>query len=299
MRRSPPVQETFGGVETGGTWCVCALGTGPEHLIALERFPTGSPEETLERIVAFFHREPVPRAVGIGSFGPVDLDPTSSTWGSVTSTPKPGWQNVAVAPVVAERLGVPVAFDTDVNTAALGEQRWGAGRELDSLCYLTVGTGVGAGLIVDGRPLRGLIHPEVGHMRIPHDLALDPFAGCCPWHGDCWEGLASGRAMAARWQARPEDLPGDHPAWGLEADYLAAGVLNIVSVASPRRVIAGGGVMSHPDLLARVSERLRQLVGSYLRTPLLEERVREYLVSPQLGDRAGVLGAIALAQTVV
>lgn len=135
-------------------------------------------------------------------------------------------------------------------------------------------------------------------MRIPHDLARDPFAGCCPWHGDCWEGLASGAAMAARWQARPQELPDDHPAWSLETDYVAAGILNIVSVASPRRVIAGGGVMSHPGLLARVSERLRQLVGGYLSTPLLGERVQDYLVAPQLGDRAGVLGAIALAQTV-
>ncbi|HZU59526.1 MAG TPA: ROK family protein [Solirubrobacteraceae bacterium] len=289
--------EIFGGVETGGTWCVCAAGTGPEDLMALERFPTGSPEETLERIVAFFRRGPTPTAVGIGSFGPADLDPSSATWGTVTSTPKPGWQDVAVAPVVAERLGVPVAFDTDVNAAALGEQRWGAGRGLDSLCYLTVGTGVGAGLIVAGHTLRGLIHPEVGHMRIPHDLARDPFPGSCPRHGDCWEGLASGAAMAARWQMPAQDLPEDHPAWLLEADYLAAGILNIVSVASPRRVIAGGGVMAHGGLLGLVSDRLRQLVGGYLRTPLLSERIEEYLVRPQLGDRAGVLGAIALAQT--
>ncbi|HZU61482.1 MAG TPA: ROK family protein, partial [Solirubrobacteraceae bacterium] len=190
--------EIFGGVETGGTWCVCALGAGPDDVVALERFPTTSPEETLQRILAFFRSRARPAALGIGSFGPVDLDPASPTWGTVTSTPKPGWQGVALAPVVAERLGVPVAFDTDVTAAALAEQRWGAGRGLDSLCYLTVGTGVGAGLIVNGQPLRGLIHPEVGHMRIPHDLARDPFSGSCPWHGDCWEGLASGPALAGR-----------------------------------------------------------------------------------------------------
>jgi fructokinase len=293
------VAEIFGGVETGGTWCVCALGSGPQDVLALERFPTGEPEETLERIVAFFSRLPPPAAVGIGSFGPVDLDPASPTWGSVTSTPKPGWQDVAVAPAVAERLGVPVAFDTDVNAAALAELRWGAGRGLDSLCYLTVGTGVGAGLIVEGRPLHGLIHPEVGHMRVPHDLSRDPFTGSCPWHGDCWEGLASGAAIAARWQASPKELPEDHPAWSLEADYLALGILSIVSVASPRRVIAGGGVMEHPGLLEQVAERLRELAGGYLRTPLLQTRVQDYLVAPQLGDRAGVLGAIALAQTAI
>lgn len=290
------VAKIFGGVETGGTWCVCALGTSPENLVALERFSTGHPEETLERIVAFFRDGPLPGAVGIGSFGPLDLDPDSPTWGSVTSTPKPGWQDIAVAPVVAERLGIPVAIDTDVNAAALGEQRWGAGRGLDSLCYLTVGTGLGAGLIVDGRPLRGLIHPEVGHMRIPHDPTRDPFPGDCPWHGDCWEGLASGPAIAARWQVPPEELPEDHPAWALEADYLAAGILNIISVASPRRVIAGGGVMAHGRLIGLVSERLHRLVGGYLRTPLLDERLADYLVPPGLGDRAGVLGAIALAE---
>jgi fructokinase len=158
---------------------------------------------------------------------------------------------------------------------------------------------VGAGLIVEGRPLHGLIHPEVGHMRVPHDLSRDPFTGSCPWHGDCWEGLASGAAIAARWQASPKELPEDHPAWSLEADYLALGILSIVSVASPRRVIAGGGVMEHPGLLEQVAERLRELAGGYLRTPLLQTRVQDYLVAPQLGDRAGVLGAIALAQTAI
>jgi fructokinase len=293
------VAEIFGGVETGGTWCVCALGKGPDDLIALERFPTSSPEETLDHVVAFFRRGPAPVAVGIGSFGPVDLDPASPTWGTVTTTPKPGWRDVAVAPFVAEGLGVTVAFDTDVNAAALGEQRWGAGRGLDSLCYLTVGTGIGAGLILDGRPVRGLIHPEVGHMRVPHDVERDPFSGSCPWHGDCWEGLASGKAIAARWQSAPADLPKDHPAWPLEAEYLGSGILNIISVASPRRIIAGGGVLTHPGLRRLVSARLRDLIGGYLRTPMLEERMGEYLVAPQLGDRAGVLGAIALAEATV
>lgn len=294
-----PVAEIFGGVETGGTWCVCALGTGPEDLIALERFPTASPDETLSRLEAFFRSGPAVAALGIGSFGPVDLDPDSSTWGSVTSTPKPGWQDVAVAPVLAERLRVPVAFDTDVNAAALAEQRWGAGRGLDTLCYVTVGTGVGAGVIVAGRTLRGLIHPEAGHMRIPHDHRRDPFRGCCPWHGDCWEGLASGGAMAERWGVPPEQLPVDHPGWELEADYVAAGILNMIAVASPHRVILGGGVADHPGLLAMVAERVRGLAGGYLRTPLLEDRVKEYVVAPQLGDRAGVLGALALAQAIV
>lgn len=290
------MDELYGGVETGGTWSVCALGRGPEDIRALEIFPTTSPEETLARVVAFFRAHRGARAIGIGSFGPVDLDPSSPTWGQVTTTPKPGWRHTPVATAVRAALELPVAFDTDTNAAALGEQRWGAGREHPSLCYLTVGTGIGAGLIIDGRPLRGLVHPEVGHMRIPHDFRRDPFAGNCPAHGDCWEGLASGTAIRDRWQRAPAELPDEHPAWALEAGYLALGILAITCVASPHRVIAGGGVMDRPRLRAAVAGRLVELLAGYLQTPLLGEDIDRYLVAPELGDRAGVLGAIALAQ---
>jgi len=288
------VATIYGGVETGGTWCVCALGTGPQDLVALEKFPTTTPAETLGRIVAFFRAHAQPRAIGIGSFGPVDVDPRSPTWGSVTTTPKRGWQRTSVAPVIRDQLGVPVAFETDVAAAALGEQTWGAGREQPSLCYLTVGTGIGAGLLIGGRPLHGLVHPEVGHLRLPHDRERDPFPGACPVHGDCWEGLASGDAIAQRWNAWPPDLPDDHPAWALEAEYIALGILSIVCVASPHRVIAGGGVMERATLLPMVRERLRELIGGYLDAPVLHDLDR-YLVAPALGDEAGVLGAIALA----
>ena len=289
------MSDLYGGVETGGTWCVCALGTGPDDIAAEETFRTGAPAETLERIIAFFAAHPPPRAVGIGAFGPLDLHPGSPTWGHVTTTPKPGWAHTAVAPVIRDRLGVPVRFDTDVNAAALGEQRWGAGRDLPSLCYLTVGTGIGAGIIVDGRPLHGLIHPEPGHLRIPHDRERDPFPGACPAHGDCWEGLAAGGAIARRWGRDPVELADDHPAWALEAEYVALGILSIVTVVSPHRVITGGGVMERPGLLPDVRRRLRELVGGYLDTPLLGDDVDDYVVAPELGDRAGVLGAIALA----
>jgi fructokinase len=290
------VKKIYGGVETGGTWCVCAVGSGPHELLAQEQFPTASPPETLERIIGFFREHPMPAAIGVGSFGPIDADPHSPTWGQVTTTPKPGWQRTAVATVIRDRLGVPVAFDTDVNAAALGEHRWGAGRDVDSLCYLTVGTGVGAGLVIRGRPLRGLVHPEVGHLRIPHDRERDPFAGSCPAHCDCWEGLASGLALAERWNASPANLPDEHPAWSLEADYVALGLLSIVCVASPERIVVGGGVMDRPRLLPLVRARLRELVAGYLDTPMLGERIDSYLVAPALGDRAGVLGAIALAE---
>jgi fructokinase len=288
--------QRYGGVETGGTWCVCAIGTGPDAIDAHERFPTGEPGETIERLIDFFARAGAPAAVGIGAFGPLDLDPASPRWGSVTTTPKPGWRDTPLATVVRDRLGVPVALDTDVNAAALGEHRWGAGVGTDSLCYLTVGTGIGAGLLVGGAPVHGLVHPEVGHLRVPHDRERDPFEGVCPVHGDCWEGLASGEAIRRRWATEPAALPADHPAWELEAEYLALGILAIVCVASPRLVIAGGGVLDHPGLLDRVRARLPALVGGYLDTPLLAGEIGRYLVAPALGDRAGVLGAIALAQ---
>lgn len=289
----------YGGVETGGTWCVCGLGDGSGGLEVREQFRTGPPGETLERILGFFSAHPRPLAVGVGAFGPLDLDPDSPTWGEVTSTPKPGWQHTPLAPVLVRRLGVPVAFDTDVGAAALAEHRWGAGIGAPSLCYLTVGTGIGAGLIQDGRIWHGLIHPEVGHIRVPHDRGRDPFAGACPVHGDCWEGLAAGGALASRWGAEPEALPDDHPAWELEAEYLALGILAILSVASPHRIVAGGGILERAGVLERVRRILPQLLGGYLDSPLLGAQIDEYLVAPALGDDAGVLGAMGLARDLV
>jgi fructokinase len=290
------IVKVYGGVETGGTWCVCALGTRPDDIRAREQFPTTSPAETLERIVHFFRSHPPPEALGIGSFGPVDLDRDSPTWGQVTTTPKSGWQGAPVATVLRDRLNVAVVFDTDVNAAAVGEQRWGAGQGHASVCYLTVGTGIGAGLIINGKPVHGLVHPEVGHLRIPHDTRRDPFGGSCPVHGDCWEGLASGPAIAERWGTPPVELPDDHPAWTLEAEYVAQGILSIVCVASPQLVIVGGGVMQRPQLLPMVRHRLCDLVAGYLETPLLGSDIGDYVIAPSLGDDAGVLGAIALAE---
>jgi fructokinase len=289
----------YGGVETGGTWCVCAVGSGPEEIVSSERFPTTGPEETLAQIAEFFVRGPTVQAVGIGSFGPVDVDRSSSTWGYVTTTPKPGWQHVSVAGALADRLEVPVAFDSDVAAAALGEYRWGSGRGTRSLFYITVGTGIGGGLLIDGRPWHGLVHPEVGHLRVPREADPDRthFAGICPVHGDCWEGVASGPAIAERCASRPEELADDHPIWRIEAEYLALGILNLVLVTSPERIIVGGGVMDRASLLEMVRTRVRELLGGYLGAPALNEDIGSYLVRPALGDRAGVLGAIALAQS--
>lgn len=288
----------LGGVETGGSWTVCALGRGPGDLVALEKFPTAGPRETLDRVVRFFADPSRPSAarVGIGAFGPLELDERSPRWGEVlATTPKAGWAGAPVGGALRAELDVPVVLDTDVNAAALGEQRWGAGRGVESLCYLTVGTGIGAGLLVGGAPVHGLLHPEAGHVRIPHDAARDPFCGVCPYHGDCWEGLASGQALARRWECDPRALGDDHPAWALEAEYIAAGILAIVMIASPHRVIVGGGVMDRPGLRGAVRQRLAALLGGYLDRPQLNGDLRGFLIAPELGDEAGVLGAIALA----
>jgi fructokinase len=285
--------QSYGGVETGGTWCVCALGAGPDQIEAIERFPTVEPRETVAAIVSFFERHGRPRALGVGGFGPIGLDPASASWGTLGATPKPGWTGWPLGPAVRDALGIPVVIETDVGAAALGERRWGAGQGCDSLCYLTVGTGIGVGLLLNGRPVHGLMHPEIGHIRVPHDRARDPFDGACPFHGDCWEGLAAGPAIAERWGMAADRLPDDHPAWELEADYLALGILTIVLVASPLRVIAGGGVVGRAGLLDRVRTRLPELLDGYPPGPQIAADPG-YLVEPALGDEAGVLGAIAL-----
>ncbi len=288
----------WGGIEGGGTKFVCAVGTGPGDLRAEERFPTTTPEETLARAVAFFRREAGESlaALGFGSFGPVDANPSSPTFGHVTSTPKPGWAHADVAGPLRRALGVPVGFDTDVNAAALGEHRWGAAQGLDTFIYLTVGTGIGGGGMANGRLIHGLLHPEMGHIRIPHDRARDPYPGACPYHGDCLEGLAAGPAVEGRWGARGEALPPDHPAWTLEAEYLALGLASLICTLSPQRVIVGGGLMQQAQLLPLVCRGVQGLLGGYLQSPAILERIDEYIVPPALGSRAGVLGAIALAQ---
>lgn len=297
---SPPSLPLVGGIEAGGTKFVCAVGTGPEDVRTVIRYPTTTPEETIGRAVAFFRERAAElgslAAVGIGSFGPVDVDPDSPTWGHITSTPKEGWANVDFAGAVERALGVPVGFDTDVNAAALGEGRWGAARGLDTFLYLTVGTGIGGGGLVNGRRLHGLLHPEMGHIRIPRDRERDPYPGRCPFHGDCLEGLASGPALGDRWGTPPEDLPPDHPAWELEAEYLGRALAAYSLVLSPERIVVGGGVMHRRELYPMVRARLRDALAGYLQSPEILERTDRYVVPPGLGDRSGLLGAFALAR---
>jgi fructokinase len=283
----------YGGIEAGGTKWVCAVGTGPDDLRATAEVPTTTPAETIARVVEFFEREGPVDALGIGSFGPVDLDRSSPTWGHITTTPKGGWANTDVAGEFARRLRVPVAFDTDVNAAALGEHRWGAAQGLDTFCYVTVGTGIGGGGMAAGSLLHGLVHPEFGHLRVPHDRTADPFEGACPYHGDCWEGLASGRAIEARWGRPGSELDGRAEVWELEAHYLALGLTSAVCVLSPQRIVLGGGVMRRVALVPLVRAEMERLMNGYLGS--LDD---DYVTLPALGARAGVLGALALAATV-
>jgi fructokinase len=289
--------SVYGGIETGGSKWECAIGTGPDNLPATATIPTTSPEETIGRAIAFFEREGPVAAIGIGSFGPIDQKLTSPTWGHITTTPKPGWAHTDVGQEIRGRLSVPVAFDTDVNAAALGEHRWGAAQGLDTFCYITIGTGIGGGGMARGNLLHGLVHPEFGHMRIPHDREVDPFPGVCPYHGDCWEGLASGRAIEGRWGRAPQELAGNEAVWELEARYLALGVVSVICVLSPERVVLGGGVMSQPELLPLVQREVRGLMNGYLDTVAISDGIASYITLPGLGSRSGVLGAIALAET--
>ncbi len=286
----------YGGVEAGGTKFVCAVGDRQGRILAERRFPTTTPEETLSQVVAFFRHASEAyglkfSAVGVVSFGPADVDPESPNYGEIGATPKEGWEGTNIAAFVHRALRLPVVFDTDVNGAVWGEARWGAAQGLRTVLYITVGTGVGGGAIVEGNLLHGLRHPEMGHLIVPHDRVRDPFAGICPFHGDCLEGLASGTALALRWGRPAEDLPSEHPAWSLEAHYLALAVTSYILTLAPQRIIIGGGVMRQPILLPLIRAKVPRLLGGYCPLPPMER----YLVPPTLGDRAGVLGAIALA----
>ena len=287
----------YGGIETGGSKWECAIGSGPKDVRAAETIRTTTPAETIGRAVAFFERKGPVEALGIGSFGPIDQKLSSPTWGHITNTPKPGWAHTDVGQEIRRRLSVPVAFDTDVNAAALGEHRWGACRGLDTFCYITVGTGIGGGGMAGGKLLHGLLHPEFGHMRIPHDLDEDPFPGVCPYHGDCWEGLASGLAIEARWGQPAASLDGDQAAWELEARYLALGLVSVMCVLSPERIVVGGGVAHHDGLLTLVQRDVLALMNGYLEASAVRDDIADYITLPELGLRAGVLGAIALAET--
>ncbi len=276
-------------VELGGTKINLAVGTGPDDLRAEVVIPTTDPMTTIRAAIDFLRAQDDLTAVGIASFGPVCLDRAAPEWGSITATTKPGWSNTPVATAIAEATGLPVAFDTDVNGAALGEHRWGALQGCGVGLYLTVGTGVGGGVVIDGAPLHGRIHPEMGHIRLKR-AAGDDFSGVCPFHGDCLEGLVSGPAVLARLgHSLSHTEPGD-AGRALVIDALGQGLATFVLTLSSDRIVIGGGVAKTPGFHSEVTERLRDWLGGYVAIP------ERFVVPPALGDHAGVAGGIALAQ---
>ena len=292
-------QTLYGGIEAGGTKFVCAIGTGPGQITSETRIETTTPDETLQHVVHFFRPAVIERSIdriGLACFGPLDLDRSSATYGFITATTKPGWSNTDIVGRLQRELNVRVDLDTDVNGAALAESVWGAGHGYDPLLYLTIGTGIGGGYIKDGLALKGLLHPEMGHVRLPHDLDLDPFPGACPFHGDCFEGLASGPALEKRFKQPGGELPDDHPFWRIEARYIAVALQDFVVTLSPRRIVLGGGIMQRSFLFPMIRTELGRQLNGYVRHPVLLEHLDEYVVPPALGSQAGVLGAIALAK---
>jgi fructokinase len=292
--------DLFGGIEGGGTKFVCAVGSGPDDIRSETRFPTTTPQETLGRAISFFQEQQSIHgqlsAIGVACFGPLDPNLASPAYGHILPTPKPGWANADVVRPLQDAFGLPVGFDTDVNGAALAEARWGAGQGCDPVIYLTIGTGIGGGALVNGRLLHGLLHPEMGHIPLPRDPLHDPFPGACPFHGDCFEGLAAGPALEKRWGQRGETLPPDHPAWELEAHYIALALCSYIVTLSPQKIILGGGVVQQAHMLPRIRNKVQQHLNGYVQSPYLNEWIEQYIVLPGLGQRAGVLGALALAQ---
>lgn len=285
---------SFAGVEMGGTKCVLTLADGPEELREREVIATTSPADTLgriERVLGSWKTNGCLDALGIGSFGPIDVDEGSATYGHVLSTPKPGWAGADVARRLQRAVGVPTSFDTDVNGAALAEMQWGSGRGFDDFAYVTVGTGVGVGLIVDGKPTRGFGHCELGHIRVAR-LPGEDWPGSCPFHGDCVEGLASGSALRARFGEELDGLGADHAVWDGVAWTLAQLCHAIVCAGAPRRIAIGGGVIERqPHLLERIEASLVDSLNGFIKLPADGRYVR----APELGNQAGPLGAIALA----
>jgi fructokinase len=293
MNREP---RMFAAIEAGGTKFVCAIGDERGALHVQARFPTTTPQETLAQVVDFFTGSTASLSgLGIACFGPIILDKRSPEYGFIGSTPKAGWSHVDIVGMLACSLACPVAFDTDVNAAAMAERRWGAGHGTEHMVYVTVGTGIGGGVLIDGAPLHGLMHPEIGHIR-PRRHVLDvDFAGTCPFHGDCLEGLASGPAIVARTGKELQQLDPSHEQWELQADYLGQLCAQLVLTVSPQRIIMGGGVMSQERLFPLVRARMLSWLGGYIdRSEILSE-IQRYIVAPGLGARAGVMGALALA----
>lgn len=286
-----PAPSRLGGIEAGGTKFVLGIGDAGGRLFERHVLPTTTPGETIEAAIRWFRSHEPVAALGIASFGPVQLDRTTADWGSITATTKPGWSDTPFAPVLARALGVPVGFDTDVNGAALGEAVFGAAASCDPAVYVTVGTGIGGGAIVGGRPVHGFGHPEMGHLPVARHPDDREFAGTCPFHGDCLEGLASGPAILARWGASLSELPEGHAARPIVAWYLGRFAVTLQALLAPQRIIFGGGVMQAPGMIELVRSEATTAGRGYFAGEI--DRV---LVAPALGQDAGLVGALLLAR---
>lgn len=289
----------FGTIEAGGTKFVCAVGSGPDHLQNEIRFPTTTPQETLQRCLDYFRQQQEKQpleAIGIGAFGPIHLDPESPQYGHVSQTPKPHWSGADFVGPFQQAFKIPIGFDTDVNAAALGEHRWGAGQDVEDLIYITVGTGIGGGALIQGKLLHGLLHPEMGHMLLRRNHQQDAFPGRCPFHGDCLEGLAAGPAIQDRWGKPGSELLNRPEVWELEADYLAQAIANLCVTLSPKRVILGGGVMENQTLFPLIRQKVLTYLNGYIQHSAILSDIDRFIVPPGLGNQAGILGGIALAE---
>lgn len=282
---------TLGALEAGGTKMVCAIGNENGEILEHISIPTETPEITVPKMLSFYQGKEI-EALGIACFGPIDLNRSSDTYGYITTTPKSAWQNYNIVGAFREGLGVPIGFDTDVNGSVLGEYTWGIGKGLNSCIYITIGTGAGVGVIADGRLLHGMLHPEGGHILL-HKLPDDNYEGFCPFHRNCFEGLAAGPAIEGRWGQKAIDLAQDNKVWEMEAEYIAQALVDYTCILSPQRIILGGGVMHQTQLLPMIRSKFAQLLNGYLKTKELED-LDSFIVVQSLNDKQGIMGALKL-----
>ncbi|MCM1263420.1 MAG: ROK family protein [Butyrivibrio sp.] len=280
-----------GALEAGGTKMVCAIGNENGEILEQISIPTETPEITVPRLISFFREKGI-ETLGIGCFGPIDLNRDSDTYGYITTTPKTAWKNYDIVGAFKKALNVPVGFDTDVNGSVLGEYTWGAGKGLNSCIYITIGTGIGVGIISDGKLLHGMLHPEGGHILL-HKRHDDNYQGFCPFHENCFEGLAAGPAIEGRWGKKAAELSDKKEVWEMEADYIAQALVNYTCILSPQRIILGGGVMHQKQLLPMIRDRFKELLNGYLKTKELED-LDSYIVLQSLDDKQGIMGALKL-----
>lgn len=293
------MSRLIGAIEAGGTKFVLALAREDGAVLAETRIATRTPDECFPDAIAFFEQAAAAHGpiagFGVGSFGPIEIDPASPGYGTFTTTPKPGWSGASYRKAL-DRFGVPIVVDTDVNAAALGEWEQGAGQGCRTLAYTTVGTGVGSGVLRDGQALMGFSHFESGHIPVPHDRTRDPYAGFCPYHGDCLEGLAAGPAIERRWGTSLSKLASPSDKIELIAGYISQLAVSLILLHMPDRLVFGGGVMKTPGLIPALRQATEARLAGYIRAPQLDPGLERYIVPPELGDGAGITGAIALGR---